>query len=123
MQRLKYWQGQKLLSRDFRDQTSYEAQLRWWHNRALHNAYGVSYGFAVTLIDTRVRIDCGVAYDCYGRELILQAPRELVLPEPADDFASVTLVASFDAGDGSISSKEMLMGAVGCGGRSIGPTI
>jgi hypothetical protein len=123
MQRLKYWQGQKLLSRDFRDQTSYEAQLRWWHNRALHNAYGVSYGFAVTLIDTRVKVDCGVAYDCYGRELILQTPRELALPEPADDFASVTLVVSFDAGDGSISRKEMLMGATGCSGRSIGPTI
>jgi hypothetical protein len=123
MQRLKYWQGQKLLSRDFRDQTSYEAQLRWWHNRALHNAYGVSYGFAVTLVDTRVRIDCGVAYDCYGRELILQAPRELELPEPGNDFASMILVASFDTGDRSISSKEMLMGASGCSSRSIGPWI
>jgi hypothetical protein len=123
MQRLKYWQGQKLLSRDFRDQTSYEAQLRWWHNRALHNAYGVSYGFAVTLDDTHVGIDCGVAYDCYGRELILQTPRELTIPEPNDKFASVTLVASFDAGDRSISSKELLMGAGGCSSRGVAPTI
>jgi hypothetical protein len=123
MQRLKFWQGQKLLSRDFRDQTSYEAQLRWWHNRALHNAYGVSYGFAVTLVDTRVRIDCGVAYDCYGRELILQAPRELALLDPTDDFKSMTLVATFDGGGRSISSKEILMGNVDCASSRIGPSI
>ncbi len=123
MQRLKYWQGQKLLSRDFRDKTNYEAQLRWWHNRALHNAYGVSYGYAPTLIGTRVRIDCGVAYDCYGRELILQMPRELAIPDPGDEFASVTLVASFDAGDRSISGKELLMGAGGCSSRAIEPAI
>ena len=111
MQRLKYWQGQKLLSRDFRDQTSYEAQLRWWHNRALHNAYGVSYGFAVTLLDTRVRIDCGVAYDCYGRELVLQQPRELALLDPGDDFKSTTLVASFDGGDRSSFATSLSIAA------------
>ena len=124
LQRLKYWQGQKLLSRDFRDQTSYEAQLRWWHNRALHNAYGVSYGFAVTLIDdTHVSVDCGVAYDCYGRELILQTPRELTLPDPTADFVSVTLVASYDTGDSSISRKELLMGAAGCSSTGIAPLL
>jgi len=123
LQRLKYWQGQKLLSRDFRDQTSYEAQLRWWHNRALHNAYGVSYGFAARLSETRVRIDCGVAYDCYGRELILQTPREVELPEAGTDFVSVTLVASYDWGDSSISSKELLMGETGCSSRGMAPLL
>lgn len=123
LERLKYWQGQKLLSRDFRDQTSYAAQLRWWHNRALHNAYGVSYGFPVTLIDTRISVDCGVAYDCYGRELILQTPRELELPERTADFASMTLVASYDPGDSSISSKELLMGACGCSSKNIAPLL
>lgn len=97
LQRLRYWQGQKLLSRDFRDQVSYESELRWWHNRALHNAYGVSYGFQVSLDDTHVEINCGVAYDCYGRELILQVPKRMTLPEPSDDFAGVTLVAAFAA--------------------------
>src|ERR1043165_4464539 len=96
LQRLKYWQGQKLLSRDFRDQTSYQAQLRWWHNRALHNSYGVSYGLGVTLDATRVTIEPGVAYDCYGRELILQTTKEIPLPpDPGENFESVTLMASF----------------------------
>src|SRR5215213_264257 len=100
MQRLRFWQGQRLLSRDFRDQTTYEAQLRSWHNRALHNAFGVSYGYAVTLNNGRIQIDCGVAYDCFGRELILQSPREISLPPaPGEDFQSMTLVASFKTAD------------------------
>ena len=124
LERLKYWQGQKLISRDFRDQTSYEAQLRWWHNRALHNSYGVSYGFAVTLDTDRIQIDCGVAYDCYGRELILQAPREIALPPaPTEEFQSMTLLASFKTADRSISQKEILMGTVDCSSRRIEPGI
>ena len=81
-QRLRYWQGQMLKSRDFRDQATVVAQLRWWHNRALHNAYGVREGLTVTPVEGRkfVRVMCGVAYDCYGRELILQTTREIPLP-------------------------------------------
>ena len=122
LQRLRYWQGQKLLSRDFRDQVSYESELRWWHNRALHNAYGVSYGFEVTLDKTHVEINCGVAYDCYGRELILQVPKRMALPPaPVEGFASVTLVASFAASDQHISSKEVLMGTVDCSPNRLTP--
>ena len=67
--------GQKL-GRDFRDQLAREAQLRWWHNRALHKSFGVSHGFAVSaVIDAgefvAVSVTCGVAYDCFGRELTL----------------------------------------------------
>src|SRR5262249_23851380 len=49
LERLRYWQGQMLRSRDFRDQAAQQAELRWWHNRALHNAYGVVAGLGVTL--------------------------------------------------------------------------
>src|SRR6516225_2672470 len=47
LQRLRYWQGQMLRSRDFRDQLAIEGQLRCWHNRAMHNAFGVASGFKV----------------------------------------------------------------------------
>src|SRR5918912_56411 len=77
IERLRYWQGQKLGSRDFRDQALIEAQLRWWHNRALHNAFGVSRGLQVTRVPdadafTALSVARGLAYDCYGRELLLQ---------------------------------------------------
>jgi hypothetical protein len=122
LQRLRYWQGQKLLSRDFRDQVSYESELRWWHNRALHNSYGVSYGFEVSLDDSHVEINCGVAYDCYGRELILQVPKRIALPEPDDDFVGVTLVAAFAASDQHFTRKEVLMGTVDCSDNRLAPT-
>ena len=41
LERVRYWQGQMLRSRDFNDMHAVEEQRRWWHNRALHNAYGV----------------------------------------------------------------------------------
>ena len=85
LERLRYWQGQRLRARDFRDQTAIEAQLRWWHNRALHNAFGVSLGLTVSPVPasgslTAVRVTCGLAYDCFGRELILQDTREIPVP-------------------------------------------
>src|ERR1035438_517824 len=47
LERLRYWQGQMLRSRDFRDDGAIEAQRRWWHNRALHAAFGINYGLQV----------------------------------------------------------------------------
>src|SRR4030095_3370535 len=87
LERLRYWHGQRLRSRDFRDQTAIEAQLRWWHNRALHNTFGVSLGLRVSPVPasgslTAVRVTCGLAYDCFGRELILQDTREIPVPTP-----------------------------------------
>src|ERR1035441_77211 len=79
LERLRYWQGQMLRSRDFRDDGAIEAQRRWWHNRALHAAFGVNYGLQVagdassgTLVLT---VTCGLGYDCFGRELILKKDR------------------------------------------------
>jgi len=100
VERFRYWQGQKLKSRDFRDQSRVEAELRWWHNRALHNSYGVRSGLRVTAVAGvagigAVRVDCGVAYDCYGRELILQTVREVPLPVLNRPAARVTLIARY----------------------------
>lgn len=101
LERFRYWQGQKLLGRDFRDQRTYEAQLRWWHNRALHNTFGVAYGLEVTPIGEavefeNVNVNCGVAYDCFGRELILQTTRRIALPRVSPEGDSTfTLVVSY----------------------------
>jgi hypothetical protein len=89
LERLRFWQGQILRSRDFRDQTSIEAQMRHWHNRALHNAYGVALGLEATAVGpmnapTAVRVSCGLAYDCFGRELILPRTTQIAIPDPPD---------------------------------------
>ena len=115
LERFRYWQGQLLRSRDFRDQTETEAQLLHWHTRALHNVYGVAFGMETSLVAktvelTAIRLTCGLAYDCYGRELLLPETREIRVPripteeerkkvEDAHRPVTATLVASYkDAG-------------------------
>jgi hypothetical protein len=100
VERLRYWQGQKLLSRDFRDQVEYQAQLRWWHNRALHNTFGVRYGLTVSGVTeggefTGVSVTCGLAYDCYGRELILQTARKLPRHPLTESRTPMTLLLRY----------------------------
>src|SRR5262245_45150861 len=49
-ERFRYWQGQMLRSRDFNDQTARAAEMRWWHNRAIHRAFGVCLGLEISAI-------------------------------------------------------------------------
>jgi len=104
LQRVRYWQGQALRSRDFNDQLAIEAQRRWWHNRALHNAYGVGFGLMTSVerdehgAVTKIRVDCGLAYDCFGRELMLQRPGEMLVPKvpPQEGNAATLLIRHKD---------------------------
>lgn len=79
-ERFVYRQGQLLASDDFRDQQRMEAARRWMHNSAIHNAWGVAVGFEFSLSGNTpqtwdahetLTIHPGIAYDCFGRELIL----------------------------------------------------
>src|SRR6266567_1684368 len=98
LQRLRYWQGQLLRSRDFNDQTAIDGQLRAWHNRALHNVFGVSTGLSVVPLPPQggalmaLRVSPGVAYDCFGRLLILRAVREMPVPAAEPNAESLTLL-------------------------------
>lgn len=83
LQRLRYWQGQALRSRDLNDQMAFEDLVRIWHTRALHQAHGVRQGLEVALDVTvpAVIVSPGLAFDARGRELIVGQPRQLALPE------------------------------------------
>lgn len=80
IERLRYWQGQTLRSRDLNDQLGHDASLRWWHNRAIHDAYGLVTGALARLVGGEVEVTPGLAYDCFGRELVLAEARRLALP-------------------------------------------
>ncbi len=84
-ERFIYRQGQLLASRDFRDQQRMEEARRWMHNSASHNAWGVAIGYEFLLSGTNpanwdageiLTIYPGIAYDCFGRELILTRPAQ-----------------------------------------------
>src|SRR5438477_12013226 len=82
IERLEYWEGQLLRSGDFSGAQNADNQRRWWHNRALHNAYGISLGLTVTQDGDWLDVDCGVAYDCEGRELIVPTGARVPIPKP-----------------------------------------
>ena len=92
-ERLRHGRGQALLRRDFVGQAAQDDQLRWWHNRALHQTYGVAHGLQVAFEldgDVRIaRVRPGLAYDCFGRELQLQDERRLPVPDAAEELALV----------------------------------
>jgi hypothetical protein len=77
-----------LLRRDFSDQGAQDDQLRWWHTRALHNAWGISDGLRVTAVKPgeTVELSAGVAFDLFGRELVLSENRQVPVPETADEY-------------------------------------
>ncbi len=94
LERLRYWQGQLLRSKDLQDQVYGAVHLRWWHNRALHNAYGIVAGLEVLPLDEgALKVLPGLAYDCFGRELLLAAAVTVPIPDriPA---TGVTLLAN-----------------------------
>ena len=91
LEQLQYWQGQALTSRDFNDQLDWAEQLRWWHNRASHGTFGVGFGLAADLDGT---LHCGVAYDCFGRELVVPQDRNMT---PVALGAPQYLVLTWDA--------------------------
>jgi hypothetical protein len=82
IQRLRHVPRELLRSRDFRDQEAFGKQLRWWHNRALHDAFGVASGLSVVLAAdvASALVQPGIAYDRVGRELLVFAPRSVPLP-------------------------------------------
>ena len=77
--RLRHVAGEMLLHRDFRDQVRADADLLDWHQRAVHAASGIVAGLAAADADDGVSVDVspGVAYDCYGRALLLPELRRI----------------------------------------------
>jgi hypothetical protein len=85
LERYLFWRGQLLKSRDLNDANAGEEERAYWHNRAVHDAYGVVLGLTVdpgTGMPSEVTVHRGLAYDAYGRELAVFA--ETPMPPPRD---------------------------------------
>jgi len=85
LERYVFWRGQLLGSRDLNDVGAGEEERLFWHNRAVHDVYGVAVGLRVDPGQgepSEVTVQPGLAYDAYGRELALSA--ETPVPPPRD---------------------------------------
>ena len=72
LERLNYYNGQRLQAADFKLEQDYHIRVRRWLNRSLYPA-GIAEGLAVYAIEDQpsVRVTPGLAIDHLGREIIL----------------------------------------------------
>lgn len=82
LERPSFFDGQRLTAGDLDDVQTFLRELRWLHNRALHN-WGIAFGYAVSgdRGGREVSLQPGYAIDCKGRDLILG--ESMTLPIPA----------------------------------------
>jgi hypothetical protein len=113
LERITFFNGQRLTAEDLTALQVANRDLRWLHNRSLHG-WGIGAGFSVTgnAGDTAVQIGPGYAIDCQGREIILTAGLTKSVPAvaAATDGTSPAvyyLVASYlDDSDQSVLQKR-----------------
>lgn len=96
LERVNYFHGQMLGVREFRSEQAYFREKQKLHNRYLHGS-GVVCGLAVTPCpiepddcDPRppppcVVIQCGIAIDCCGNEIVVREPRTVALADHLSD--------------------------------------
>src|SRR5512147_2501965 len=84
LERPAFFAGERLLAADLAAMQRYHRTLRWLHNRSLHD-WGVALGLGVSGArgSKTVRITAGLALDRAGREILLPAPLELLVPAVA----------------------------------------
>jgi hypothetical protein len=86
IERLGFFDGQRLFAEDLQTLDGFNRQMRWLHNRSLHT-FGIGSGFVVRgeRGDREVMIEPGYAIDSEGREIILLSPQVEPVPPIADD--------------------------------------
>jgi len=84
LERVVFFTGQQLTAADLAALQRAHRELRWLHNRSLHN-WGIGIGFGVTgeRGDSAVTVGPGYGIDCLGREIILTESRTLAVPAVA----------------------------------------
>jgi hypothetical protein len=76
VERLRFFDGQRLFASDLQGIEAFNREMRWLHNRSLHQS-GIGRGLAVTgrRDDREVRVGPGYALDSLGREIVLTSER------------------------------------------------
>ncbi len=86
IERLQFFNGQRLFATDLQGLEAFNREMRWLHNRSLHQA-GIGNGFAVVgkKGDREVTIMPGYAIDADGREIVLTTTHIEPVPPVAND--------------------------------------
>jgi hypothetical protein len=81
-----FFRGQQLTANDLNDTFDALKQMRWRHNRSMHQ-WGIAFGLSVSgqTGDAEVSISPGFAVDCRGHEIILNESQSRRIPAEAGD--------------------------------------
>jgi hypothetical protein len=93
IERLQFFNGQRLFASDLQGLEAFNREMRWLHNQSLHQP-GIGNGFAVVgkKGDREVTIGAGYAIDALGREIVLnQNQVEPVPPVAGEEDGSPAL--------------------------------
>src|SRR4051794_3122474 len=93
LERLQFFNGQRLDAADLQGIDDLNRQMRWLHNQSLHQP-GVGSGYAISGAkgDREVTIQPGYAIDSAGREIILTDAVVQAVPPVANDGAGNPVV-------------------------------
>ncbi|HEV7475353.1 MAG TPA: hypothetical protein VGN90_14965 [Pyrinomonadaceae bacterium] len=88
LERFQFFNGQRLFASDLQGADDFNREMRWLHNRSLHQP-GIGNGFAVygKRNDREVVIGAGYAIDAFGREIVLTSTVTQQVPPVAGDDA------------------------------------
>jgi hypothetical protein len=86
LERIKFFNGQRLLAGDLQSLESFDREMRWLHNLSLHQP-GIGSGFAVSGKKGEAQLTAtpGYALDAFGREIILTQSHVEQVPPVADN--------------------------------------
>ncbi len=90
LERTRFHAGQLLTADDFTREQEYFRDKQKLHNRSLHG-FGVVSGLAVTISGGQVNVEPGLALDCAGNEIVVDARHTLPLLAAASGVAYVDL--------------------------------
>lgn len=84
IERLQFFNGQRLFAPDLQGIEAFNREMRWLHNKSLHQP-GIGSGFAVygKKADRQVTIGAGYAIDAWGREIVLTETQTETVPPVA----------------------------------------
>jgi hypothetical protein len=115
LERVVFFPGELLTADDLTTLDGNNQQLRWLHNRTLHN-WGIGMGFDVigTRGSTSVKVSPGYAIDSLGREIILS--NSVTQPIPAVPSGTYYLVADWVGDSGQTAEEQRSATACNPGG-------
>jgi hypothetical protein len=88
LERLQFFNGQRLFAQDLQTLDSFNREMRWLHNQSLHQpGVGSGYGVAGNKGDRQVVVTPGYAIDSCGREIVLTEQHVEPVPPVAGDAA------------------------------------